>query len=284
MKSVAHGSQDCVGRRGFTLMELLIVVAIIGLLATLAFVVLSRSLTNARMAAERQTVISIRNGVESFIQDFGFPPPLVDDADPINMATRNPNVRNDAYLSSEVLPNQQRFSTLTLPYYIFGLLGEEEDGVDGPGYTEPQRDGSFSRKGRSYPARMDISADASRLKRDPASMHRMAYVDRWGRAASSAAGWPAVNQIRYYLWKPAFKQDGSLEQYLVPRAVGDPNTDFSLRNARYAIVSVGYDGVTDEGRPLPLITPPNPPPTNPRVEARPIDKNVTADDIVEVGQ
>jgi prepilin-type N-terminal cleavage/methylation domain-containing protein len=270
-------------RAGFTLAELLIVIAIIGLLATLAFVVLSRSLRDSRAAVERQTIIALRNGVESFKQEFGFAPPLIDDSDPVNPTTHNPNVRGEAFLRSAEDINEPRYSTLSLPYYVFGLLGKDEDGVDGPGYTEPQRDGTFSRRGRAYPSRMDISSDGARLKRDPADPVRMAYVDRWGKAATSSEGWPAANPIRYYRWKPAFKASGALDQYLVPRAVGDPNTNIALRGAEYAIVSVGPDGVTDERRPLPVQAPGGPA-ADPRTEAEPIDGRVTADDIVEVGQ
>lgn len=271
------------GRGGFTLAELLIVIAIIGVLSTLAFVVLSRALRTSRAAVERQTIIALRNGVESFKQEFGFPPPLVDDTDPVNMTTGNPNVRGDAFLRSEEDVNEPRYSTLSLPYYIFGLLGVKEDGVAGPGFTEPLRDGTFSRRGRAYPSRMDVSSDGARLKRDPGNAVRMAYVDRWGKAATSSAGWPAVNSIRYYRWKPAFKDSGALDQYLVPRAVGDPNVDIGLRSAEYAIVSVGPDGVTDERRPLPLLTPGGPG-ADARTDIVILDKRLTADDIVEVGQ
>jgi type II secretory pathway pseudopilin PulG len=262
-------------------MELLIVVAIIGLMATLAFVVLAKSLRDARASVERQTLVSIRNGVESFKQEFGFLPPLVDNADPYNVATGRPNIRSDAYLMSAQLPIGPRHSAFTIPYYILGLLPAEGDGVDGPGFTEPLRDGSFTKRGREYPARLDISADPSRLKRNPGdrTKSQMMYVDRWGKAATSTAGWPAVNPVRYYRWKPAFDNAGKVEQYLVPRAVGDPNVDFSLRDAEYAIVSVGPDGVTDERKPLPTANK-----IDVRVDATPTATRATADDIVEVGK
>jgi prepilin-type N-terminal cleavage/methylation domain-containing protein len=264
---------------GFTLVELLIVIAIIGLLATLAFVVLSRSLRDARTAVERQTIISLRNGVESFKQDFGFYPPLVDDTDPFDEATNNPRVRSEAFLNSTQLPNGPRHSAFSIPYYLFGMLPVAADGVDGPGFTEPLRDGTFSRRGREYPSRMDISSDGSRLKRHPRDTSQMMYVDRWGKAATTTAGWPAVNAIRYYRWKPAFDSTGQVEQFLTPRAVGDPNLDVSLRDAQYAIVSVGPDGVTDEQKPVPTAGK-----IDVRVSAAPIVFRVTADDIVEVGR
>lgn len=268
------------GRAGFTLVELLIVIAIIGLLATLAFVVLSKSIKTARAAVERQTVISFRNAVDSFKQDFGFPPPLVNDTDPINTATRSPRIRDDAFLRSVTIPSAPRYSVYSLPYYLFGMLGVDEDGVEGPGFTEPQPDGSFSRRGREYPARLDVSSDPARIKRNPANDAEVVYVDRWGKGATVSAGWPAVNPIRYYRWLPAFKPNGEIDQYLVPRAVGDPNTNYMLRDAQYAIVSVGPDGVTDENKPIP--TAGNP--VDGRVKTGPADIRLTADDIVEVGR
>ncbi len=264
-------------------MELMIVVAIIGLLATLAFIVIGKSLRDARTAVERQTVISMRNAVESFKQDFGFPPPLVDDlhaGGPVNNATHNPYIRDDAFLRSGSFPAAQRWSAYSLPYYLFGMLGVEEDGVEGPGFTQPQADGTFLRRGRDYPARLDVSRDPARIKRNPVNKAEVVYVDRWGKAATSSAGWPAENPIRYYRWLPTFGPDGKVLQYLVPRAVGDPNINVALRDAQYAIVSVGPDGATDQGLPVRVTGTPAGPTTSPS----PITATSVADDIVEAGR
>lgn len=281
----ALGRTTCRARgagRGFTLAELLIVVAIIGLLATLAFVVLSRAIREARATVERQTLVSIRNAVESFKQDFGFLPPLVRDGGPgpRDAALRKPRVWDDGFLRSESNPDLPRYSVNSIPFYLLGTLDAEYDGVDGPGFTEPQPDGSFSKRGREYPPRFDVSVDPARVKTNPADPLDVRYVDRWGRAATSSAGWPAVNPIRYYRWLPSFGPDGRVDQYLTPRAVGDPNVDFSLRDAQYAIVSVGPNGVTDERKPLPTAGSA----LDNRVDGTQIDTFRTSDDLVEVGR
>lgn len=267
--------------RGFTLVELLIVVAIIGLLATLAFVVLSRALREARTAVERQTVVSLRNAVESFKQDFGFLPPLVDDANPMNPTTRNPNVRSDGFLRSGIDQNAPRHSMYSLSYYLLGVLGEDEDGVAGPAYTEPQRDGSFSRRGREYHPRIDVSRDTDRIKQNPTNPTQIAFVDRWGKMAMTPNQWPPVNAIRYYRWLPTFDPPtGEVRHYRTPRPVGNPNLNMGIRDAQYAIVSVGPNGITDERKPLPTAGFP----ADSGDDTAPIDVDATSDDIVEVGR
>lgn len=283
------------GRRGFTLIEALIVVIIIGIIGSLVLVALSRALKSGRTAGERASLVALKTAIESFKQDNNtMLPPLVDD-DEMNMRggpvdeTSDPNnprprVRSSAFLAYEVTPNddpqagQQRFSEYSLTYYLIGVLGKSSngtliDGVDGPGYTRPEPDGSFSRKGPKIEPKYNTGRNPSRLVTE-AAPYRIVLQDRW------------KNPIRYYRWKPLHFQtgpnQGQVQQYHVPRAVGDPNTSLELRGAEYAVMSTGPDGVTDEGPGrLPVTTGSNADPYNASTPG-PLSPD-TADDLVEAG-
>ena len=87
---------------------------------------------------------------------------------PRDTANSNPRIWGDNFLRSEINSDLPRYSVNSIPFYIFGTLDVEYDGVDGPGYTEPLADGTFTRRGREYPPRLDISVDPARVKTNPA--------------------------------------------------------------------------------------------------------------------
>jgi general secretion pathway protein G len=66
-------------RRGFTLLELMIVVAIIIILATLAAGRYEHSLDVARQAAQRQDLAVMRKAIQQYTEDKGQPPSSLDD-------------------------------------------------------------------------------------------------------------------------------------------------------------------------------------------------------------
>lgn len=142
-----------------------------------------------------------------------------------------------------------RFSVHSLPYYLMGMLnvpgagGKPADGADGPRFTAPRVDGSFTGRGKAYEAYYDPGDQVKRLA--GANSASVRFNDRWGSA------------IRYYRWETrpgsAAAQLGTPEsrtRTMVPRAAGDPRTDTKLRGARYALVIVGPDRVTDMGPPV----------------------------------
>jgi prepilin-type N-terminal cleavage/methylation domain-containing protein len=66
-------------RPGFSLVEILVAITIIAVLIGLTIVAVSAAIGGGKQAAEKATVQGLGLAVEQFTQQFGFPPPLVQD-------------------------------------------------------------------------------------------------------------------------------------------------------------------------------------------------------------
>jgi general secretion pathway protein G len=71
----AHGSRFTVHEQGFTLLELLVVMTIIGILAAVAIPALRDSPQRAREAALREDLFTFRSTIDQFHGDKGYYPP-----------------------------------------------------------------------------------------------------------------------------------------------------------------------------------------------------------------
>jgi len=270
------GTRERARRRhdgGFTVIELSIVLVIIGLIASIAFVTFGRAIKTGREAGERMFLNSLKTAVEQFKQDNGFLPPLVNDnidpigefrlGSPINQTTRQPMVRDAAFLRGDTNPAGARWSVFSLPYYLTGTLGSKEDGIDGPGYTRVQDDGTFSLKGRKVESLFDFGRDADRIRRHPNPLYadtEAVFVDRWGKVSSSNT-WLPLNTIRYYRWEPKFYASGTpnagkVQRYNVPpilalraSGLGGSVINEEMRTSGFAIFSKGPDGLADNADP-----------------------------------
>ena len=159
-------------QRGFTLIELMITIVIIGLLVGLLFVG-GRAIRRAAVGtAELQTVNALKTGVETFRNEFGFLPPLVEgrkaklggtprytttDGRAVRVVKQGlgPDNAEDrdflrgyeggARVSADDFtdPADERYSNQSLSFYLVGALGDKVDGVDGEGYRKPYGDGTF---------------------------------------------------------------------------------------------------------------------------------------------
>jgi prepilin-type N-terminal cleavage/methylation domain-containing protein len=161
----------------------------------------------------------------------------------------------------------RRFSTRSLAYYIVGALPRAIDGVDGPGFNAPSRDGAFAldaaRGAKPYSSSFDIAKYPTALAIEDAGNGLVEIRDRAGVA------------VRFYRWLPgvAGQTEPVLEQgnrvfYNVPSVLVDPNladpndlrntnrsafsnrrpnmdprTNTQLRSAGYAIVAAGPNGL-----------------------------------------
>lgn len=286
------------GRRGFTLLEVLLVGVIITILTALLFVAVSAAIKASRRAAEEQYLRNLATGVKQFKDAFGYYPPLVADGassndGPINVTLKRVRVKGQNLADPDQNPadagrflryeiNADNGATVTrgsvysLPYYILGTLGHEYDGLDGPGYMKPDADGKFAKAGTTTKPYFDMATGTERLKTgtlvagEDDEAARKYLADRWG------------NPVRYYRWQALrhvngatipgsvypgatgndASRKGEVRSFNVPKIVGDPMKDLTLRTREFAIVSAGPDGQIDELNP---------------------DADVNKDNIVEVG-
>jgi prepilin-type N-terminal cleavage/methylation domain-containing protein len=157
-------------RRGFTLVELLVVVGIIVLLVSLAVVGFSGVLGNARRASAQATVNTLGMGAEQFRIDHDDVPPLVTEVPGFDAPPppgggglggggggnageiRVPGMINDFTERREAYYDARYYSEWTLPIYLLGVgdingdgindysdegVPNRDDGVDGFGFRDP---------------------------------------------------------------------------------------------------------------------------------------------------
>jgi prepilin-type N-terminal cleavage/methylation domain-containing protein len=240
--------------RGFTIIELSVVLVIVALMSAILLVAVRSSILSARVASEKQVCVSLKAACTQFSQQFGFLPPLIDDSGTILDARQQPvlqDVKDAARPANATAAVFERlYSVNSLAYYVVGAGDAPVDGVDGPGLTAPKEgsgdevDGQFSRKGKTYDAMFDVSKDRRRLQKT--GTNSIQIVDRWG------------NPLRYYRWEPTFYdasnagRAGTLKtsnvQVIVLQSLrGTANkkteADFpELRGGGFAIISAGPDG------------------------------------------
>ena len=258
-------------RGAFTLVELLLMILIVAILIGLLTVGMRYALAVARGAAGKQDVASLKIAVESFRNDFGFPPPLVKDGydgttAPLRaisgrtspwtyqsgLSTPAERDADRLYLQQDAASSDYRFSVYSLAYYLMGPLDKDVDGQAGPGTRKALRDGSFDRMTNdTYPARYEPKSGgltyAAWTPNEPQTEGRWEIQD-----GNDVA-------YRYYRWLPAEPGDPNhdpsdpLANLRVPKLFGDaandntaasPAQDAQLfRDAGYAIVAAGADGV-----------------------------------------
>lgn len=259
---------------GFTLMELLASLGVIFLLLGILIAGIYHVRGAAASAVDATTVNSLKMAVDQFKQELGMLPPLVKDwhsQGPLDTAGTRPHPR--VYLPSDPddlaflrrLPPgdevDERFSVYSLPYYVLGVLGADADGVEGPGFAEVNRDGTFKvRKLSNPPSGQSPWVPSGRRFEPFFDVGPSAVV-----AIDAAAGKLELRDrggvpIRFYRWLPDAgdppadinnyndpndaSQASGLRKFLnTPWMVGDPEASEAVRSATYAIVAAGPDGL-----------------------------------------
>ncbi len=244
--------------RGFTIIEATIVIGIIALLAGILLLAIGKVRRKGDVAAEHALVTTLQKAVDDFKQKNGFLPPLVIDGPgaPVDLATGFIQVWSPTDLadSMSTVHGGLRWSELSLTYYLVGVLDKKSDGIDGLGYTAPDRSGQFTKHGRKFDPLVDLTQQKTRLgvprllipglgTTTPGT--QCVILDRWSDLGNPVS-------IRYYRWKPEYypvgdPKAGQVHYWNIPVEIGGnanntlPPLNSELRTAEYAIVSPGPD-------------------------------------------
>lgn len=246
---------------GFTLIELLFGIAVVFLLIGLLIAGLRFATRATRGQLDTQAAAALKVAVEQFKQQFAFFPPLVKDrvggSFPILPGPPKRVLVFDLQDPADVLflrtppanaaQPDERFSVYTLAYYVMGALEVDVDGKAGFGFTEPTRDGRFALRGPVFGPYFDTG-------RNP----RAVFAADPDRGVIELRDSNNVS-YRYYRWlndAGAPNPSNPLNDYLnVPDIVGDPATSPEVRNAQYAIVGAGPNGLFGDEYKLPTYHP-----------------------------
>ncbi|MEL7484512.1 MAG: type II secretion system protein [Planctomycetota bacterium] len=278
---------NSVAWRAFTLVELLATISVIFVIMGIAVVAYTSAARTAREAADRSAVNGLQLAVGQFKDEFGFVPPLVKDDGGFSADLPLATVRGrtvplvyslGSFEDGQALRGRDsdrlRYSLLSLPYYIMGALDETVDGVDGPGFFEVRRDGTFApvlayeaRAGDTSPNPDDVAQRSQRryepfFDADRGGMEL--YLDGSGRFSGSN-GVLTRNRIpfrfelrdrggvaiRYYRWErderaldQVFRDDGiqSIEEYTDPEDSGGLEGEPGYYNIPFLVLN----GLLDE--------------------------------------
>lgn len=125
------------GQRGFTLMELLIVMAIIGILTSTAALVYRHSVTKAREAALKQDLYHMRECINQYNADRGKYPPSLNslvEAGYLRDVPRDPFTEtNESWIEIEYQPREEEGED------YWGGGGYENDSFNNDSYDDYNR-------------------------------------------------------------------------------------------------------------------------------------------------
>jgi len=261
MRQAAHGKRHTANGRGFTLMEMMVVLLVIFMLMGLLLGGIHLATGSTRKVADRATAQSLKQAATQFQQQFSFPMPLIKDTQPLTAsASRQPNVYNPGvaadltFLRTSPAPAvaDLLFSICSIPYYLLGVAdfprdpgnanGQVVDGFKGVGFKAVRRDGSFETAGATYSPFFDVSRNAKAVFTLDFTNGVVVLRDR-----SEVA-------FRYYRWEHN-DTVATLADLNVPLILGDPQADDRLKSATAAILGAGPNGVFGNEDQLPLTHP-----------------------------
>ncbi|MHC4348027.1 MAG: type II secretion system protein [Planctomycetota bacterium] len=160
---ISQGSSGATGPRGFTIVELLIVIAVIIMLMSILIVAINAATRTAQGTNTRALMASMKQALVRFNGDIGYLPPVLGIPNPVNLDADNHDLRKlfgprgvnrqwDASSSDDILPElrngnpnnnyainvQDWYSVTTLAEYLLGYGHHNQDGY---GYISPNQGG-----------------------------------------------------------------------------------------------------------------------------------------------
>jgi len=150
-------------RRGVTLVEVLVVIALIGLLLTLIIVGLDRAFGYAKTAAAEAQLRGIGQAIEAFETDIGYLPPLVTEIRDSTIQTPETLARFHGDDLADAYQRARYMSEFSLAVYLVGVgeldFQEDIDGDDGltaAGLRHPGPTGAWksTNRGEDFGAHM----------------------------------------------------------------------------------------------------------------------------------
>lgn len=206
------------GARGFSLLELLIVIVVIAILIALLSVGLSQALRAGGVAATNAQLRALAQGTEQFYADLGYYPPLVLEPSAPSEELRIPELEDGEGFSGAVADayRDARYHSIYTPTtYLIGMgevdgdagsdpnTSDMDDGQAGPGFRNPGRSRAWKdamgpagrhaaiASGRVFGPYVDVGSLGDLLQQDPET-ERWFIEDRWGNPIRYYRNWPSV--------------------------------------------------------------------------------------------
>ena len=263
-------------RRGFTLVEILVVIGIIVLLVGIGLPMLNRAMRQARITAMSANLVTIATALDAYKADHGDYPRVAADLDaagnPVAGSLAAPNPPTGAQILAQALvgpaPKSSGNGSATPP-----TAREPQDGQDGPGFKTrraPGPDGQYNTdddimQGRTYGPY--VPADKFKLS-NPADPDNPAppvllltLLDNWGKPILYYPARPGANvnvangyvAVETAALRPMFDAADNAEVPVTElrRALGDESDNGGIETAAgerarhtgpYILWSAGPDG------------------------------------------
>jgi prepilin-type N-terminal cleavage/methylation domain-containing protein len=148
--------------KGFTIVELLIVIVVIGILATLVIVTFRGIQQKARDSQRQTDVTAISNAVEEFYAKYNYFPTLADLQDSTFVSTYMKGLKADALVSPGKSGSNSLAATATsAPGWAYGYVASGASGCVNTTKTDPNADDTSNNGCDDYTITANLEASST---------------------------------------------------------------------------------------------------------------------------